>query len=255
MPPRLGLMAYTVLQPLIDDLRGTLARTAELGFWGIETYGLLEHFPASTLRQEIDRAGLLVTSAHTPFPAGPEADRLLDETAELGTDTLVWSLEPEEFASPALIRTGLERVNEGAERAAERGMRIAYHNHSAEFSNFFDGRQAYDLLLAELDPRVVVEFDMYWASKGGADPTEVATRLGERLRYVHLRDGRPSSSGEDEQVPVGDGVLDWPAALTANSAVEWHLIELERLPGDPFDGVARSYDYLTGQGLSVGRTA
>ena len=55
-----------------------------------------------------------------------------------------------------------------------RGMRIGYHNHFAEFSRFFDGRQAYEILLDLLDPRVVVELDAYWARMGGAsfDPNK-----------------------------------------------------------------------------------
>ncbi|GGL97562.1 sugar phosphate isomerase/epimerase family protein [Nakamurella endophytica] len=245
--PRLGLMAYTVLPQLLADLPGALARTAEIGFSGMETYGLLEHYPAARLRSELARAGLELTSSHTPFPAGADADRLLDESAELGAGTLVWSMEPEEFDSPALILAGVERVNEAAQRSADRGMQIAYHNHSAEFSNVFDGRQAYDILLEALDPRVVVELDMYWARRGGADPAEVAGRLGDRLRFVHLRDSRRESSGATVQVPIGEGDIDWRRALAANPAAVWHLIELDDLPGDPFDGARRSFEYLTAQ--------
>ncbi|GAA2090348.1 sugar phosphate isomerase/epimerase [Pseudolysinimonas kribbensis] len=250
--PRIGVMMYTVLDLARRDLEGTLARIAELGFLGVETYGLLEHFTPARLRRAIDAAGLELTSAHAPFPSGSDATRILDENAELGATTLVWSLEREEFESPEAITAGLVRVNDGAENAAGYGMRIAYHNHFAEFSQVFDGRQAYDLLLEQLDPRVVIELDMYWTRMGGADPAAVVAALGDRVEYVHIKDGPAISYEHDVMVPIGEGSIDWDAALAANPGLDWHLLELERLSVPTFEAVEQSYDYLVGRGLSRG---
>jgi sugar phosphate isomerase/epimerase len=250
--PRIGVMMYTVLDLARQDLEGTLARIAELGFLGVETYGLLEHFTPARVRRAIDAAGLELTSAHAPFPSGPDATRILDENAELGATTLVWSLEREEFDSPEAITAGLVRVNDGAENAAGYGMRIAYHNHVAEFTQVFDGRQAYDLLLEQLDPRVVIELDMYWTRMGGADPAAVVAALGDRVKYVHVKDGPAISYEDDVMVPIGEGAIDWDAALTANPGLDWHLLELERLSVPTFEAIERSYDHLVGRGLSRG---
>lgn len=251
MPADIGVMMYTVLEQARADLDGTLARLAAMGYVGIETYGLVEHFGPARVRSAIESAGLTLTSAHTPFPAGPRADELLDQNAELGADILVWSMEREEFDSPDAIRRGVRRVNEAAERAAARGMRIAYHNHFAEFSQVFDGRRAYDLLLDLLDDRVLVELDAYWALMGGADPAEVVARLGERVRLVHVKDG-PAVSDDDVMVPIGEGRIDWARTLTTPSGLRWHIVELERLHVDTFEALRRSYDHLVGRGLSHG---
>jgi sugar phosphate isomerase/epimerase len=250
--PGIAVMAYTVLEQATADLDGTLAGVASMGYLGIETYGLVERFGPARVRDAVARAGLTVTSAHTPFPAGAEAERLLDQSAELGATTLIWSLEREEFDSPAAIATGVERVNEAASLAAARGMTIGYHNHYAEFRNTFDGRQAYDILLELLDPRIVVELDAYWARMGGADPAEVLARLGERARFIHIKDGPAVSYDDDVMVPIGEGAIDWPAALTAPSGLRWHIVELERLHVDTFDALDSSYRYLVGHGLSRG---
>jgi sugar phosphate isomerase/epimerase len=250
--PGLAVMMYTVLEQARADLDGTLARLAAMGYQGIETYGLVEHFGPARVRQAIEAAGLVLTSAHTPFPAGAAAERILDENAELGAQVLVWSMERAEFDSPAAITAGLARVNEAAERAAARGMRIAYHNHFAEFSRVFDGRQAYDLLLGQLDDRVLVELDAYWALMGGADAAEVLTRLGDRAWFVHVKDGPAVSYDDDVMVPIGEGQIDWPRVLTAPSGLRWHIVELERLHIDTFEALRRSYDYLTATGLSSG---
>lgn len=263
--PRSGVMMYTVLREALADLEGTLARLARIGYLGIETYGLVEHFGPARVRAAIDAAGLTLTSAHAPFPAGERAEVILDENEELGAGVLVWSMEREEFDSPAAIRRGAERVNEAADRAAARGMTVAYHNHFAEFAQSFDGRQAYDLLLGELDSRVLVELDAYWARMGGADPAGVLARLGDRVRLLHVKDGPAVSSRgvagggsprpdytADVMVPIGDGPTDWTRVLRTPSGVRWHLVELERLDVEVFEALERSYAYLAGTGLSAG---
>src|SRR6266704_2402623 len=246
--PDIGVMMYTVLEQARADLEGTLARLAAIGFRGIETYGLVEHFGPARVRRAIDAAGLELTSAHAPFPSGADAGRILDTHAELGAGVLVWSMEREEFGSPQAITAGLRRVNEAAERAAGRGMRIAYHNHFAEFSQVFGGRQAYDLLLEQLDERVLIELDAYWAVLGGADPAEVLARLGDRVRFIHVKDGPAVSYTDDVMVPIGAGQVDWTRVLATPSGLRWHLVELERLDMDTFEALERSYAYLVGHG-------
>ncbi|WP_240183713.1 sugar phosphate isomerase/epimerase family protein [Leifsonia aquatica] len=251
----IAVMGYTILEQARADLEGTFDRVAGIGYLGVETYGLVEEYGPERVRAAADAAGLAITSAHTPFPAGQGADRLLDAAEALGADTLVWSMEREEFDSPAAIAAGVLRVNEAAERAAARGLAIGYHNHFAEFANTFDGRQAYDLLLELLDPRVVIELDAYWARMGGADPAEVLTRLGERARLVHIKDGPAVSYEDDVMVPIGAGAMDWERILTAPSGLRWHIVELERLAVDTFDALEESYRHLVGSGLSEGRTS
>lgn len=251
----IGVMGYTVLEQALRDLEGTFARVAAIGYLGVETYGLIEEFGPERVRSAADAAGLAITSAHTPFPAGAAASRVLDAAEALGAGTLVWSMEREEFDSPAAIASGVERVNEAAENAAARGLTVGYHNHFAEFANTFDGVQAYDVLLDLLDPRVVVELDAYWARMGGADPAEVLTRLGDRARLIHIKDGPAASYEEDVMVPIGDGSMDWAGILTAPAGLRWHIVELERLAVDTFDALERSYRYLVDAGLSRGGVA
>jgi sugar phosphate isomerase/epimerase len=248
----LAVMAYTVLEPALADLEGTLGRLAELGYLGMETYGIVEHYGPTRVRQALDAAGLALTSAHTPFPAGTEAERLLDQAEELGATSLVWSLEPEEFANAASVDHGVERVNEAAERAAARGMRVVYHNHTAEFTQRYDGQRAYEYLQGVLDPRVVLELDAYWARFGGADLAQVLDSTGDRIHYIHLKDGPLRDYGNDTLVPLGspDGSIDWGHVLGHGAGLEWHIVELEKLAGDVFEALAQSRDFLVGSGLS-----
>lgn len=251
MLPGIAAQLWTFHSLAAADLEGVLERISRLGYLAVEPLGLHGRSPAK-IRALLDSLGLTLSSVHAPFPAGPDAKKILDEQAELGATTLVWSLEKEEFDSPEAISKGVERINEGVDNAHAYGMVVGYHNHYAEFSNSFDDRTAYDLLLEQLDPRVVIELDMYWAKLGGADPASVIAGLGDKLRFLHVKDG-PAESEADYMVPVGQGSVDIPAALTANPAVRWHIVELDRSHLDQFEALRQSYDYLVGSGLSRGR--
>ncbi len=257
MTARAAVMMYTVDALLDDHLEATLDRIASLGYLGVETYGLHGRTPKQ-YRAAADHAGLRIVSSHAPFPSGPHAKEILDTYAELGVDTLAWSMEREEFATEAAMLKGLERVNDGAANAAPYGMRIAYHNHFGEFTNTYGTTRAYDALIANLDPRVVLELDMYWTQMGGIAPASVLAGLGARVPLLHVKDGpalaasAASTYHDDVLVPIGSGALDMPAVLTANPNVQWHIVELERLGIDVWDALTQSYAYMFGNGYTAG---
>jgi sugar phosphate isomerase/epimerase len=256
-PAPIAAQLWSLHEEASRDLLGVLERVAELGYPAVETISLYGHRPAA-VRARLDALDLTLCSAHAPFPAGEAATGILDEYEEVGADTLVWSLEPEEFSSADAILRGAERINEAAANAAARGMRIAYHNHFAEFRTRFAGLTGhevltgYDLLLGALDPAVLLELDTYWAHTGGADPAAVAASLGARLESVHLKDG-PAQGMDDHMVPFGEGVVDVEAAARANPQVRWNIVEMDRSHHDMYELLGRCYDYLVGRGLARGK--
>jgi len=254
MFPGIAAQLWTFHETAAADLEGILERIAALGYLAVEPLGLHGRDPSS-VRALLDSLGMTVCSAHAPFPAGPSATAILDENAALGATTLVWSLERAEFDSPAAIARGVERINEGAANARAYGMAVGYHNHRAEFANVFDGRTAYEILVDLLDPSVVLELDVYWAKMGGADPATVIGSLGERLKFLHVKDGPAVSEETDWMVPVGQGTLDIASALAAGASVEWHIVELDRSTMDMMEALRQSYAYLVGNGFSRGALA
>ncbi|MEO3876396.1 sugar phosphate isomerase/epimerase [Nonomuraea sp. B12E4] len=249
-PPPVAAQLWSLHEQAAEDLLGVLERVAEIGFAAVEPISLYGNAP-SAVRDALDRLGLDVCSMHVPFPSGQDAPAVLDACAELGVTTLVWSLEPEEFGTLDGIRAGAERINRAAANAAGRGMRIGYHNHFAEFVNVHGGRRAYDILLGELDPAVVVELDTYWVATAGLDPARVAAGLGDRLEFTHLKDG-PATGMEDCMVPFGEGTVDVAAAARANPAVRWHIVEADRSRQDMYALLRSCYDFLVGAGLATG---
>lgn len=250
-PAPAAVQMWTLYDQAAADLPGTLHRVAALGYPAVEIYGLHGHTP-DAVRAHCAAAGLTVCSAHLPFPAGPGADAVLDTAQALGAPVLAWSLEADACTTPGGLAAGAARVNEAAARAADRGIRVAYHNHIAEFTRTADGRTGYDLLRDAFDPAVELELDVYWARAAGLDPAPLAASLGDRLTLVHLKDG-PATALDDTMRPFGEGVVDIDGAARANPAVTWQIVEADRTDGDVWDLLRRCYRHLVGRGLATGR--
>ncbi len=92
----------------------------------------------------------------------------------------------------------------------------------------------------------MLEVDTYWAQVAGASAPELLARLGDRVRFIHVKDGDISRDDLGQRA-VGDGrmpVLDVLAA--APGAVR--VIELDDYAGDVFDALERSVQFLAAHG-------
>jgi sugar phosphate isomerase/epimerase len=261
-PRPMALQLWTVREDLEADAAATLQRVAARGFTAVETYGLgagdvapAERVArAAATRRLLDNAGLVACAAHGRLPGGAELDAVLDELRELGADCLVvpspGSVDGcgSAFSDADGVRALAERLNAAAERAAARGVTIGYHNHWQEWGTVGDGRTGYDLLWERLDPGVVAEVDVYWARVGGQDPAAVIAGLGERCRFLHVKDG-PADTVRP-QTPLGEGVLDLDAALAAGPHARWHVVELDECDTDRLDAARAGGDWLVARGWS-----
>jgi sugar phosphate isomerase/epimerase len=251
MPAPIGLGLYTVRADLERDFAGTLQSVAAMGYLGVETAG----FPGSTpqaARRLFDDLGLTVLAAHSPLPVGERQNEVLDTLAALGCQRLVCPWQPpERFQSRDGLQQVTDTLNEANAVCRAHGLSLGYHNHWFEFGDV-DGQPAYRHLLAGLAPEVFFEIDTYWVKVGGLDPAAVVAELGPRVPLLHIKDG-PGERGVP-MLPVGDGIMDFPALLAAaGDAPEWLVVELDEYAGNMLDAVRRSYDYLSQSGLGRGR--
>jgi sugar phosphate isomerase/epimerase len=251
MTAPVGLILYTVRADLERDFAGTIRVVAEMGYLGVETAG----FPGSTpkaARQLFDDLGLTVLAAHSALPVGEKQNEVLDTMAVLGCQRLVCPSQPAElFQSLDGLRRVTDTLNQANAVARAHGLSLCYHNHWFEFVDV-EGQTAYRRLLAGLAPEVFFEVDTYWAHVGGQDLATVVAELGPRAPLLHLKDG-PGVRGEP-MLPLGEGVMNFPALLAAAGDVpEWLVVELDEYAGPMLDAVRRSYDYLTSTGLGRGR--
>ena len=154
-----------------------------------------------------------------------------------------------------------------ANRLAEHGLELYYHNHHVEFEKY-DGEYLIDMMRNHTT-KLGFELDVHWIQRGGENPVAVIHRFKGRIGLLHLKDYRIGrlQVGEDdlkdmskfmqkftniiEFAELGQGSLDIPAIIDAglDSGVKHFFIEQDVTNGrDPFDCLQDSKQYLVRQG-------
>ncbi len=100
------------------------------------------------------------------------------------------------------------------------------------------GRTGLEVLADALDPAVILEVDTYWAAVGGQDVPALLGRLGDRVRYLHVKDG--PATRDDPMTAVGTGRMPVAEILAACPSAEWHVVELDRCATDMLTAVRDS---------------
>jgi len=242
----LSLQLYTVREALGADLRSALERVASLGLRQVEPFGFVER--ADEYAALLPEVGLTAPSAHV-FLLDGQAEAAFDAARRIGIGTVItpWT-DPARWTSRASVEAIADELSALVEPAAAAGLRVGYHNHEFEFADL-DGTSAYEVFTARLDPAVVLELDTYWAAVGGLDPVGLLGRLGERVRFIHVKDG-PATRETREQLPAGQGALDVTAILSA-APQAMRVIEFDDYAGDVFDGVRQSIEFLVQKGETL----
>lgn len=260
-----SVQLYTVREPLAADFGGTLQRLADIGFTAVEAFdfvgtvdvvdtGDTGNSPAAAedtdaadkaqrYAQALKAAGLVAPSGHAHL-VGQDITAAFDAAEIVGVSTVIEPMVRDDKWATAedAIRIA-ESLNAAAAVAAQRGMRVGYHNHNWELAIQYDGVPALEFLAQHLGPEVVLELDLYWAWVGGVDPVGLLERLGERVKLVHVKDG-PTDGAIDAQVPAGTGDVPLRESLAVAPWLDLAIVEFDVYGGDIFDGVTHSLHWL-----------
>jgi sugar phosphate isomerase/epimerase len=269
----LALQLYTVRDQLPSGRRAVLGAIRDFGYGAVEPYDV--RTDPGALRADLDEAGLAVCSVHARA-LGEDADALLEGARTVGADTvIVPSVPAERFADAAAIAALARELNEAAARAAGRGLRFGYHNHAFELAPVAGRRTGLEALADALDPAVLLEVDTYWAAVGtgspggttppnppavspggttppntpGEDVPALLGRLGDRVRYLHVKDGPVTR--DDPMTAVGAGRMPVAEILAACPSAEWHVVELDHCATDVLTAVRDSIGWLAARGLAA----
>ncbi|MBO9039562.1 sugar phosphate isomerase/epimerase family protein [Curtobacterium flaccumfaciens] len=245
MTQPLSVQLYTVRDALGADLPGTLQRIADIGYTNVEAFGFVDN--ADELAAALRDAGLAAPSGHARLLDAGEQDleRIFHASTTLGFGTLI---DPHIDESRWTTREDVEAIARElsalAPRAADHGLVLGYHNHAFEFSNRIDGVSAYEVFADALSDDVVLELDTYWVQVGGDDPVAVIRKYGDKVQFLHVKDG-DGSHDDKQQVAVGNGVMPIRDIIAA-APDALHVVELDDHEGDVFQAVTDSYTFLEG---------
>lgn len=236
-----SLQLYTLRNAIQEDLPGTIRKVAEIGFTQVEPYNFVA--TAAELGAALKENGLTAPSGHAPL-LSQDQDEIFTAARELGISTVIDPFLPAEHWQKAEdIQATAAKLNAAARKGAEYGIRVGYHNHAWELESSIEGRTALEYFADLLDPELVLEVDTYWVAVGGQDPVDILAKLGDRVKFIHIKDG-PLNTDTKAQQPAGQGKIAVWDVIGAAKSLEVGVVEFDDYSGDIFDGIAQSLAYL-----------
>jgi sugar phosphate isomerase/epimerase len=238
----LSVQLYTVRDAIATDLPGTLRRIADIGFTNVELAGYVDR--ADEYAAALQAAGLQAPSGHARLLGGEDVEAILTASVTVGLTTLIDPfVDPERWTNREDVETIARELSAIAVRAADHGLALGYHNHWFEFENRIDGVSAFEVFADAVHEDVVLELDTYWCQVGGDSAVEIIGKLGDKIRFLHVKDGDGTKDNK-HQVAVGAGVMPVREILAA-APDALHVVELDDHDGDVFQAVADSYTFLS----------
>jgi len=232
-----GLQLYSLRDQFKKDVGQTLDQVRAFGISNVElagTYGVApEKFKA-----ELDARQIKPISGHFPYEqCRDDIEGVAREAKLLGLEYAgcAWIPHKDPFDEKT-CREAAAVFNRAGETLAKHGIKFFYHTHGYEFLPYRDGT-LFDLLMAETNPEYVrIEIDVFWIVHPGQDPVKLLEKYGKRFELMHVKDmkrGTPGGftghSDVTNNVPLGEGVIDWPSVFRAakKAGVKWYFIEDE----------------------------
>jgi sugar phosphate isomerase/epimerase len=236
-----SLQLYTLRYMLQNDLPGTIKKVADIGFTQVEPYNFVA--TAAELGAALKANGLTAPSGHAPL-LSENQEAIFAAAKELGITTVIDPYLPaEHWQSAEDIQSTAAKLNAAAKKGAEYGIRVGYHNHAWELESVIDGQTALEYFAGLLDPELVLEVDTYWVAVAGQDPVELLHRLGDRVKFIHIKDG-PLTTDTKAQLPAGQGKIAVWDVIAAVTSLDVGVVEFDDYSGDIFEGIAESLAYL-----------
>lgn len=246
---QVAVQIYTVRDHLKTpkDIVASLKKIRAIGYQAVELIGLPLVNDAE-LKQILDGEGLVCCGNHEDYNAlreDPSAvadhlDRLCCKYTACSCSASV------DFNNAISVELFISELNRAGKTLAERGKALCYHNHSIEFFHLRN-RPILEIIYETTNPRHLQgELDTYWVQHGGGDPADWCRRLKGRLPLLHMKDYGFSIENKPCFAEIGYGNFSWKEILAAaeSSGCEWFIVEQDTCPGDPFDSLKMSFDYI-----------
>ncbi|WP_347978768.1 sugar phosphate isomerase/epimerase [Microbacterium sp. ProA8] len=239
-----------------SQARDTLARLASAGYEGIELNGFMTRPTPLFVRALTKAAGMPVgRGGRLDWPrlvaeSGLSVVAVHEDLGAIESETMAVAARAAGFGTRTVVVTGMYRFDYGDDSAVTRlarrldaagralaaeGMRLLYHNHTAEFRRLGSGRAAWEVLVEQTDSDAVgFELDCFWAVTAGADPLALLDRFGERVRLLHITDRGSRVTGPTmtpivkvDSVELGTGNMAVDAIITRSASLHVDAVVVE----------------------------
>ena len=257
--PNTSLQLYTLRHEIEKDFSGSLERAATIGFTQVEPWNFVAQ--ADNYAKAFAANGITAPSAHAHL-VGVSRRETFEAAVKLGIKTVIEPIvDQSKWQNASDISEIAHEMNKAAEEAVEFGLQVGYHNHAWEIANKINDVSALEYFESMLEARVILEVDAYWVHAGGLHGPDLLSRLGNRVQYLHIKDGKNVRGSENkfnergelvkneantrEQVPAGQGEVPL-AQVIATAPHALPIVEFDEYAGDIFEGIKESLEYVKG---------
>ena len=226
------------------DIRHTLKRVRAIGYEAVQASGM-GPIDDAELAEILRGEGLTLCATHEGSDfIRQEPEKVSEKLSRLNCKYTAYPFPAGvDWTKPADVESMVADLDQAAAVLGKAGHVLAYHNHAVELMPF-QGATALDYIYAKSS--LQGEIDTYWIQHGGGDPVAWCAKLAGRLPMIHMKDYTVLPSGKPDFAAIGAGNLNFPAIIAAaeKSGCQWFTVEQDTTPGNPFDAVKQSFEYI-----------
>lgn len=230
-----------------DALAETAAKVKAIGYEAVQVSGIGPIEPAE-VAEIFSAAGVRVCATHErPDLIRQNPLQAVERVKAAGATYSAFPYPGDlDFSDPAAVKSMIADLDEAGKVFRENGCTLSYHNHAIEFVRIGDETLMEHILRATSPENLKFELDTYWVQYGGGDPVAWCEKLQDRMPVMHLKDYGFSPENKPAFAEIGSGNLDFKRIISAaeKSGCEWFIVEQDTCPGDPFDSIKKSFDYI-----------
>lgn len=253
----IGIQLYTLKDIILKDVKGTLQQVAKIGFKELELYGHNDgkvfNMPYAEFKSMASDLDLRIVSGHymtgQAFPTMKgtlvnEWERAVEDAVKAGQQYMViaW-LHPEERKTMDDYKRVIDLMNSANETCRKAGITLGYHNHEFEFIPV-DGEVPYTVMVAGMDPSIILELDIYWSTFAEVDALELFRKNKGRIHLWHVKD--MDKANRQLQTDVGSGSIDFKSIFAAadQSGMKHFFLEQEYFTKPQVEAISLGYNHL-----------
>lgn len=245
MIQKIGVQLYTIRDAMktAEDIRESFRKLKAMGIDQGQTAGCA--IPYEEFGKIAEEEQFEIVGTHDNFQMMVEDfDQALANHRALHTNFM--GIGGFSYKTSQEVKDFIKQANEVGEKAAKAGCKFTYHHHSHEFMRLDNGDYCMNMLVEGLDPKnTSFVLDTYWLQHGGADVRQWIAKLSGRVDILHLKDMGRGPDGPFI-TEIGNGNINFAGALeeAEKAGVKYYVIEQDTCPGDPFESLKQSVDYI-----------
>ncbi len=240
---------YTVREhcQTATDLATSLRRIRQIGYQAVQLSGL-GPIPEAEIVTMTGDLGLTICATHEgSHDILDRPEKAIARLQALGCKNTAYPFPKDiNFGQPEEVRTLVRKLEASGAKFRAAGLTLAYHNHAIEFVKF-EGSTVLNYIYQKTAPEhLAAELDTYWIQLGGGNPVDWCRKLRGRLPFIHLKDYTYTTADKPGWCEIGSGTLPFAEIIAEaeSGGCEWFIVEQDTCPGDPFESLKKSYDYL-----------